>query len=41
MLLRVPDVETASIRGDPEEFQRKFDALMEAWSQEEGSSQEL
>ncbi len=29
----LPDFETASLRGDSEEFQRKFDALMGMWSQ--------
>ncbi len=30
----LPDFETASLRGDPDEFQRKFDALMEMWAEE-------
>lgn len=31
----LPDFETASLRGDPDEFQRKFDALVEMWTEEE------
>lgn len=30
----LPAFETASLRGDPDEFRRKFDALMEMWSED-------
>jgi hypothetical protein len=32
------DFEIASLRGDPEEFQRKFNVLMEMWSQEQDTT---
>jgi len=33
-----PEFETASLKGDPLEFQRKFDALMEMWAREQGTT---
>lgn len=34
----LPDFEIASLKADPEEFQRKFDALMEMWSREQSGA---
>lgn len=32
----LPEFEVASLRGDPEEFRRKFEAVMQMWAEEEG-----